>query len=99
MRRLESLHLSLPLPGRLMGHFRPIIVVLSSVVVSSLQDFPDGRRVASQPIGNRKQWLSALALQCFVEDSPGSKCIMPPLYEDVDHVAVLADGSGSARGK
>ena len=52
MRRLEPTHLSLPLPGRLMRHFRPIIGVLGGVVMSFPQNFPDGWRVASQPIGN-----------------------------------------------
>ena len=39
MQRLEPPHLSLPLPGPLMGHFRPIIGVLGSVVVSSPQGY------------------------------------------------------------
>ena len=50
MRRIETPHLSLSLPGRLMRHFRPAIGVWAGVVVSTPRDFPDGQRVFFQPI-------------------------------------------------
>jgi hypothetical protein len=34
-----------------------------------------------------------LALQCLIEEPLGGQCITPVLHEDVDHVAILVDGT------
>ena len=58
----------------------------------SRKGFADGRRIALQLVGYHDHRLSALTLQCVIEESFGRPCIAPALDEVVDHIAVLVYG-------
>jgi len=91
--RLEAAHLALSLPGRLMGDLRPVVDVLPSVMDDGGHGGPMSGAIASQLVGHQAVRLAALSLQQPAKEAFCSTVISASLNEDVDHVAVLADGS------
>ncbi len=91
--RLEAAHLSLSLAGRLMGDFGTVVRVLPRIV-------PDGGHggsmrcpIAPQLVGHEQHRLCPLAFQEFTEEALCGASIATRLDKDVDHIAVLIDGS------
>ena len=61
--RLEAAHLSLSLPGRLMGDFGTVVRVLPRIVPDGGHGGPMRCAIAPQLIGDQAQRLCTLALQ------------------------------------
>ena len=61
--RCESAHLTLPLPGRLVGDFRPIVRVLVRAVDHGRHHGAAGRGVTAQFVGDQSSRDTALSFQ------------------------------------
>ena len=92
-RRFEPAHLTLPLPGRLVRDFGPVVRVPVRAVDHGRHHGAAGRRVAAQLVGDQSSRDTALAFQQLAEKADGGSPIAPGLHEDVDCVAVLVYGT------
>jgi hypothetical protein len=90
---LESSHLSLALSGRLMGHFRSVVLVLRGAVNNRGQDRAVGGRIAAELVRDQSLRDTPLPFQELPEEALGRMPISPGLDEDVDRITVLVDGS------
>ena len=90
--RLESAHLALALPRRLMRHLRSVVLVLLRAVYDRWHHGAVRRRVAPQLVRDQTARQPALSLQHPAEESYGRSAIASRLDEDVEEVAVLVDG-------
>jgi len=93
MPRSESPNLSFVLPGRLVREFGPIIRVLTCVVYRFKHHFADGRWVTTQHVGGESVRRIASTLQCLSKEALGGAGTTSSLYEDVDQITILIDGS------
>ena len=91
--RFESSHLPFPLARRLMRDLSSIVGVSLHAVSHVLEDGSYGSGVASQLVGNDPQWLRALTTQEFTKESFCGALITMRLNQNVDHVAILVDGT------
>ena len=89
----EPSHLALALPRRLMRDLRSIVLVLPGAVNDRRHGRPVSGRVAAQFVRDQSARLTALPLQQRPEEALGCMPIAPGLDEDVDHVAVLVNGT------
>ena len=89
---LEPPHLALPLPGRLVGDFRPIVRVLVRAVNHGRHHRAAGRWVAAQLVGDQSSRDTALSFQQLPEEAEGRQPIAARLHENVGRVAVFVDG-------
>ncbi len=76
-----------------MGDFRPIVRVSARVVDDGRHDRPVRGGIAPQLVGDQPPGLTSLTFQQFAEEAFGRTPIATWLDEDVDHVAVLIDGT------
>jgi hypothetical protein len=81
----------LSLSGRLMGHFRPIVLVARGAVNNRGHDGSVSRRVTAKLVGDQAPWLTALPFNSLRKKRLAAR-ITPGLDEDVDHITVLVDG-------
>ena len=88
----EPAHLALPLPGRLVGDFCPIVRVLVRAVDHGWHHGAASRWVTAQLVGDQSSRDTTLPFQQLPEESDGRPPIAPRLDEDVDDVAVLVHG-------
>jgi hypothetical protein len=88
---LEPSHLSLALAGRLMGHFRSVVLVLSGAVNNRGQDGAVSGRIAAELVRDESSRDTALPSQELTKEALGRTPISPGLDEDVDHITVLVD--------
>ncbi len=91
--RLEAAHLSLSLPGRLVGDLGAVVGVLPRIVPHGGHGGPMRCAIAPQFVGHEAHRLCALALQELAEEALCCSSITTCLHEEVDHVAVLIDGT------
>ena len=91
--RLESTHLALALPGRLVRDFGTIVRVLVRAANHGRHHGAERRGVAAQLIRNQSARLLALAFQQLTEEPLRRAAIASRLDEDVDDVAVLVHGA------
>ena len=91
--RLESAHLMLPLAGRLMRDLGSIVFVLPGTVDHGRHHGTMRGRVAAELVRDQPARLAALSFQQLAEEPFGRPPIAPRLYEDVEDVAVLDDGT------
>ena len=56
-------------------------------------NFADGRWVTTQLVDGESVRRIALTLQCLGKEAHGGAGITSSLYEDVDHITILIDGS------
>ncbi len=87
--RFESAHLTLPLPGRLVRDFRPIVRVLVRAVDRRRHHGAAGGWVTAQFVGDQSSRDAALSFQQLPEEAEGGPPVAPRLHEDVEDVAVL----------
>ena len=87
----EPPHLALPLARRLVGDFRPVVLVSRGAVRDRRHDGAVGGRIAAKLIGDESPWLGALTLQQPTEEAFCCAPVATGLKEDIDHVAVLVD--------
>ena len=88
----EPAHLALPLPGRLVGDFCPIVRVLVRAVDHGWHHGAASRWGTAQLVGDQSSRDTTLPFQQLPEESDGRPPIAPRLDEDVDDVAVLVHG-------
>ena len=88
----EPAHLALPLPGRLVGDFCPIVRVLVRAVDHGRHHGAASRWVTAQLVGDQSSRDTALPFQQLPEESDGRPPIAPRLDEDVNDIAVLVHG-------
>ena len=88
---LEAPHLTLALPGRLVGDLGTIVRVLVRDMDHRRHHGPARRRVAAQLVADQPAGFAALPFQHFAKESDGRSPIAPRLHEDVDLVTVLID--------
>ena len=91
--RFEAAHLPFALARGLMREFGAIVLVLPRAVHHRRHHPTVGRGVAAQLVGDQPARRPAFAFQQLPEEALGGGAIAPGLYEDVDHVAVVIDGS------
>jgi len=87
----EPPHLPLPLARRLVGDFRPVVLVSGSAVKDLRHDGAVGGRIAAKLIGDESPWLGALTLQQGTQEGFCCAPVATGLKENIDHVAVLVD--------
>ena len=87
--RGEPPHLSLALAGRLVRHFRSIVLVLSRAMHHGRHDRAVRRRVAAQLVRDQPARGMPFAFQQCSKELDGRPAVAPRLDEDVDDVAVL----------
>ena len=92
-RRFEPAHLTLPLPGRLVRDFGPVVRVPVRAVDHGRHHGAAGRGVAAEFVGDQSPRDTALSFQQLAEEPGGGPLIAPRLYKDVDHVSVLVHGT------
>ena len=92
-RRFEPAHLTLPLPGRLVRDFGPVVRVPVRAVDHGRHHGAAGRGVAAEFVGDQSPRDTALSFQQLAEEADRCAAIPPGLDEDVDHVAVLVHGT------
>ena len=90
--RAEASHLTFALTGRLVRHFRAIVLVLPRAVYHGRHDGAERRRVAAQLIGDQTERSTTLPFQQLPEEPHSGVAIAARLHEDVDDVAVLVHG-------
>ena len=88
----EPAHLALPLPGRLVGDFRPVVRVLVRAVNHGRHHGAAGRGVTAQLVGDQSSRDTARSFQQLPEEAYRRPPIAPGLHEIADHVAVFIDG-------
>ena len=76
----EPPHLVLPLPGRLVGDFRPIVRVPVRTVDHRRHHGPAGRGVTSQLVGDQSSGDAAVPFQQLSEEAYGRSPIAPGLH-------------------
>jgi len=59
--------------------------------------FADGRWVTTQLVGGELVRRIAITLQCLSKEALGSAGITSSLYEDVNHITIVIDGSQKIR--
>jgi hypothetical protein len=91
--RFESAHLTLPLPGRLVRDFRPIVRELVRAVDRRRHHGAAGGWVTAQFVGDQSSRDAALSFQQLPEEAEGGPPVAPRLHEDIDDVAVLVHGT------
>ena len=91
--RLEPSHLTFPLSRRLMWNFGAIVGVLFGVMVHRGHDRSECRTVTLQLIGNQAKRNLPLTFQEFAKEALRCTTVASRLDDDVDHVAVLIDGT------
>ncbi len=91
--RLEAAHLTLSLSARLMGDLGSVVGVLPRVVPDGGHGGPMRCAIAPQFVGHEQHRLCPLALQELTEEALCGTAITPRLDEEVDHIAVLVDGT------
>ena len=91
-RRFKPLYPLLPLAGGLVRILREIIQIAMLAVLHPRQDFPLGGPRAFEVIGDDHPWNVLAALEGLAEELLGGLLVPPPLYEDIEHGAVLIDG-------
>ena len=89
----EPAHLSLALSGRLMRAFCSIVLVPLRTMNDRRHHEAMRRRVAAKLVGNQTPRRPALPFQQLAEKACGGTPIAPGLDEDVDHIAVLVNGT------
>jgi hypothetical protein len=87
--RLESLHAPLPLAGRLVGVFCPIVEVAVLPMFYARQDLPLGSPVAFQPIGDDDPWNVPASFEELAEELLGGTLVPPALHQDIEHSPIL----------
>ena len=87
----EPPHLALPLARRLVGDFRPVVLVSRGTVKDRRHDGAVGGRIAAKLIGDESPWLGALTLQQPTEEAFCCAPVATGLKENTNHVAVLVD--------
>ena len=91
--RFEAAHLTLPLPGRLMGDFRPIVRVLVRAVDHGWHHGAAGCGITAQLVGDQSSRDTALSFQQLPEKAEGRQPIAVRLHENVDRVPVYVHGT------
>jgi len=91
--RFESTHLPLPLAGRLVGNFSAIVGVTVHAMCNVAEGGSHGSGIAPEPVSNDAKRLLSLATQQSAEEFLGGPLVPMGLNQNVDHVAVLVDGS------
>ena len=76
-----------------MWEFGPIIRVLACVAYRFRHNVADCRWVTTQLIGGESVRRIALTLKCLSTEALGGAGIASSLYEDVNHITNLIDGS------
>jgi hypothetical protein len=89
---LEPLHPSLALPGGLMGVLRMVVEVAVLTMLHTREDLPLRGAVALQFIGDEDTRYVLAPLEELAEKLLGGLLIPPPLYQNVEHDAVLIHG-------
>ena len=88
-RGLESSHLSLPLPSRLVGDFRTIVLVLFGAMDDGRHDAPVSCGITPQLVRHKPPGRATLTLQQLTKEAFGSTSVATRLDEDIDHVTIL----------
>ncbi len=91
--RLESTHLVLTLPYRLMRDLGSIVFVLPGTVDHGRHHGTMRGRVAAEFVCDQPARLGALSLQQLAEEPCGRPPIAPQLHENVEDIAVLVHGT------
>ena len=81
---LKTPHLTLPLPGRLVRDFGPVVRVPVRAVDHGRHHGAAGREVAAEFVGDQSSGDTALAFQQLAEEPDGRPPIAPGLDQDVD---------------
>ncbi len=92
-RGFEPSHSSLPLSGRLVRDFCPIVRVSAGVMDNGRHDRSLRGGIAPQLVGDQSSGLASLAFQQLTEETFSGTPIATRLDEDVNHVAVLVDST------
>ena len=92
-RRFEAAHLALPLPGRLMRHFRAVVRVAIRAVHDGRHHDAVGRGVAAEFVGDQPAGETPLFFQQFPKEPDGGTPIPSRLDQDVEHIAILVHGA------
>ena len=91
--RLEPAHLSLSLSRRLMRDFGPVVRIPARVMAHRRHDVPPCRTVAPELVGDQPPGFATLTLEQLSKEALCGAPITTRLDEDVDHIAVLVDGT------
>ena len=89
----EALEYPLAFAGRQVRILRPIVQTLVSPMLSVRQDPPNCWRVACQFVGGQHARFITGAVNNLTQEAFGCLLITPRLDEDVQHDAILIDGS------
>ncbi len=92
-RGFEPSHSSLPLSGRLVRDFCPIVRVSAGLMDNGRHDRSLRGGIAPQLVGDQPSGLASLAFQQLTEETFSGTPITTRLDEDVNHVAVLVDST------
>ena len=90
--RLEPLHASLPLAGRLMGVFGAVVEVAVLAMFHPRQDLALRGAVAFELVGDDDPWHVGQALEELAEKLLRRVLVPAALHENIQDIAVLIDG-------
>ena len=88
----EPTHLSLPLPGRLMGEFGTVVEALVLAVLDARHHLLAGGFIAFEFVGDDHPWDVAQTLEELAKESLGGALVAPRLNQDVEDITVLIHG-------
>lgn len=91
--RLEALHLSFAAPDRLVGDLGPMVVPQTLLVARREPQPGKGGAIRRQPVGRDLRGSKALLLEQHTHELPGRRLVPPALDEDVQHFALVVDGT------
>jgi hypothetical protein len=90
--RFEPLHASLPLAGRLTRVFSAIVKIAMLPMFHARQHLSLRRAMAFQLVCDEHPWDIGYALEQLPEESLSGVLVPPPLYENIQNIAVLIHG-------
>src|SRR5215510_13291416 len=90
-RKLEPLHMPLPLAGGLVRILRPIVQVPVLPMFHTREDLPLGSSIALKFIGDDHAWYVEQVLEQLAEELLSRPLIPAALHHDIQHVPILID--------
>jgi hypothetical protein len=90
LRPTEFEHRRLSSTKRLVGILSPIVLPTTNLPAFEVADFPHGRAVGAQPVGN-DDLRTAIASHSLLEESQGAGPIPPLADKEFQHLALVID--------
>jgi hypothetical protein len=91
-RRVEPLHAPLPLAGRLVGVFRPVVQLPGLPMLNAGQHLAPGRAIARQLIRDDDPWDIRQSLEQLAKELLGCLLVAPTLPDNVEDLPCLIHG-------